>query len=198
MAELLRRVVLKAYIDHHIFRIFFFSTSIFATLQDEVFNKAKDTKSINSLFIQERKISVLPLPLVSTGKFKFHYQEGILWETLKPVQSKIIISKKGIQAEDNFVRTEIEGSSQLGKVLLSLFSGDLASLESYFFIGIKGDVNKWNLFLEPKNSLMSSQIASISIEGRESVESIYLVETNGDSSSLKFISSRINFISKDP
>jgi outer membrane lipoprotein-sorting protein len=175
-----------------------FSTSIFSTLKDTIFNQAKDTKSINSLFIQERRISVLPLPLVSTGKFKFHYQEGMLWETLKPVQSRIIISEKGIQEENNFVRTEIGGSSQLGKVLLSLFSGDLASLESYFFIVTKGDVNKWNLFLEPKNSLVSSQITSISIEGRESVESIYLVEANGDSSRLKFNHSRINFISKGP
>ena len=89
-----------------------FSTSIFSTLKDTIFNQAKDTKSINSLFIQERRISVLPLPLVSTGKFKFHYQEGILWETLKPVQSRIIISEKGIQEENNFVRTEIGGSSQ--------------------------------------------------------------------------------------
>ena len=175
-----------------------FSTSIFSTLKDTIFNQAKDTKSINSSFIQERRISVLPLPLVSTGKFKFQYQEGILWETLKPIQSTIIISENGIQEENNFERTEIGGSSQIGKVLLGLFSGDLASLESYFFIVTKGDVNKWNLFLEPKNSLVSSQIASISIEGRESVESIYLVEANGDSSRLKFNHSRINFISKGP
>jgi len=175
-----------------------FSTSIFSTLKDTIFNQAKDTKSINSSFIQERRISVLPLPLVSTGKFKFQYQEGILWETLKPIQSTIIISENGIQEENNFERTEIGGSSQIGKVLLGLFSGDLASLESYFFIVTKGDVNKWNLFLEPKNSLVSSQITSISIEGRESVDSIYLVEANGDSSSLKFNHSRINFIRKDP
>ena len=178
--------------------VVFFSTSAFATLQETIFNKAKDTESINSLFIQERKISVLPLPLISTGKFQFHYQEGLLLETLEPVQSRIIISKKGIQTEDNFVKTEMKGSSQLGKILLSLFSGDLASLEAYFFIIIKGDVNKWNLLLKPKNSLVSAQIASISIEGKESVESIYLVETNGDSSSLKFISSRVNLISEDP
>ena len=175
-----------------------FSTSTFATLQDLIFNKAKDTESINSLFIQERKISVLPLPLISTGKFQFHYQEGLLWETLEPVQSRIIISKKGIQAEDKFAKTEIKGSSQLGKILLSLFSGDLASLETYFFIIIKGDVNKWNLLLKPKNSLVSAQIASISIEGKESIESIYLVETDGDSSSLKFTSSKVNLISEDP
>ena len=175
-----------------------FSTSTLATLQDTIFNKAKDTESINSLFIQERKISVLPLPLISTGKFQFHYQEGLLWETLEPVQSRIIISKKGIQVEDNFAKTKIKGSSQLGKILLSLFSGDLASLETYFFIIIKGNVNKWNLLLKPKNSLVSAQIASISIEGKESIESIYLVETDGDSSSLKFISSRVNLISEDP
>ena len=69
---------------------------------------------------------------------------------------------------------------------------------TYFFIVIKGYVNKWNLLLKPKNSLVSARIASISIEGKESVESIYFVETNGDSSSLKFISSRVNLLSEDP
>ena len=175
-----------------------FSTPTFATLQDIIFNKAKDIESINSLFIQERKISVLPLPLITTGKFQFHYQEGLLLETLDPVQSRIIISEKGIKVEENLAETEIKGSSQLGKILLSLFLGDLASLEEYFFIVTKGDVNKWNIFLKPKNSLVSAQIASISVAGKESVESIHLVETNGDSSNLKFNSSRVRFISKDP
>jgi len=175
-----------------------FSTQTIAALKDIIFNKAKNVESINSLFIQERKLSVLPLPLITAGEFQFHYQDGLLLETLDPVQSRILISEKGILVEENFTKTKIKGSSQLGKILLSLFLGDLASLEEYFFIVTKGNVDKWNLFLKPKNSLISAQIISISIEGKESIESIHLVETNGDSSNLIFNSSRIKFIAKDP
>ena len=70
-----------------------FSTQTIAALKDIIFNKAKNVESINSLFIQERKLSVLPLPLITAGEFQFHYQDGLLLETLDPVQSMILISE---------------------------------------------------------------------------------------------------------
>jgi|TARA_B100000315_G_C14592021_1_gene596413 hypothetical protein len=175
-----------------------FPTYTFATLQDKIFSKAKDTKSITSLFIQKRQISVLPLPLISKGKFNYHYEEGIVWEIQEPMQSKIIISKEGVQTEDNFAIAETKGSSKLSEILLSLFSGNLETLETYFYVDVKGDTNQWHLLLEPKNNLVAAQIASISIKGKESVESLYILESNGDSSSLVFTSSRINLLEENP
>ena len=83
----------------------------------------------------------------------------------------------------------------MSEILLSLFSGDSVTLETYFSIRVKGDTNQWNLLLEPKNNLVAAQIVSISIEGRESVESLHIIESNGDYSNLEFSSSRINRLS---
>ena len=172
-----------------------FPTSAATELQDKIFSKAKETKSMTSVFIQKRQLSILPLPLISKGIFNYHHETGIVWETQEPIQSRIIISKEGIQTEDKFASTKTEGSSQLSEILLSLFSGDSVTLETYFSIHAKGDANQWNLLLKPKNNLMAAQVASISIKGRESVESLYIVESNGDYSNLEFSSSRINRLS---
>jgi len=173
-----------------------FPTFAASELQDKIFSKAKETKSMTSVFIQKRQLSVLPLPLVSKGTFRYHHETGIVWETQEPIQSRIIITKRGIQTEDKYSGTKTEGSSQLSEILLSFFSGDSVALERYFSIRVKGNAKQWNLLLEPINNLVAAQIALISIEGRESVESLYIVESSGDYSNLEFSSSRVDRLSK--
>jgi len=165
-------------------------------LQDRIFTKAKETKSMTSVFIQKRQLSVLPLPLVSNGLFSYHHETGIVWDTLEPIQSRIIISKRGIQTQDQYSAVKTEGLSQFSEILLSLFSGDSVTLKRYFSIRVKGDTQQWNLVLEPINNLVAAQIALISIKGSESVESLYILESGGDYSNIEFSSSTASLFNK--
>ncbi len=159
-------------------------------------SKAKNIESLSGLFVQQRKITVLPLPLVSEGKFSYHHQTGMIWNTLNPVQTTIIISSQGIQMEDDESVRKTVGSVQLAKALLGLFSGSLESLSEQFYIEASGNISEWQLHLRPKNDLLADEITFIDIRGKETTESVTIAEANGDSSNLTFTTQRLKFLEK--
>jgi len=160
----------------------------------ELSNKAKNIEHLNGVFTQQRKITVLPLPLVSSGEFSFQHQTGMVWNTLEPIQSKIHITTQGIQTKNNESTTQTAGSAQLAKMLLGIFSGDLTSLSEQFDIQVDGNMTQWHLHLTPKNELAATQISSIDIRGRETTESVAIADANGDHTDLTFTTEQLVFI----
>jgi len=158
--------------------------------------KAKNIESFSGTFVQHRKIVVLPLPLDSEGKFSYHHQTGMVWTTLHPIQSTVIISSQGIQTEDTESVRRTVGSPQVAKALLGLFSGKLESLSEQFSIESSGSISDWRLQLRPKNDLLAAEITSIDIRGRETAESVSIADANGDSSNLTFKTHNIKFFEK--
>jgi outer membrane lipoprotein-sorting protein len=158
--------------------------------------KARNIESFSGTFVQYRKIVVLPLPLNSEGKFSYHHQTGMVWTTLHPVQSTVIISDQGIQTEDAESVRRTVGSPQVAKALLGVFSGRLESLSEQFNIVASGSISDWRLQLKPKNDLLAAEITSIDIRGKETTESVSIADANGDSSNLTFKTHSIKFFEK--
>lgn len=163
-------------------------------LLSELSNKAKNIERLSGVFTQQRKITVLPLPLISTGEFSYHHQTGMVWNTLEPIQSKILITHLGIQTENDELTTQTAGSVQLAKMLLGQFSGDLTSLSEQFDIQVNGDVTQWHLHLTPKNEIVATQISTIDIRGRKTTEAVAIADANGDHTDLIFTTQQLVFI----
>lgn len=160
-------------------------------LLEALSNKAKNIERLSGVFTQQRKITVLPLPLISTGEFSYHHQSGMVWNTLEPIQSEIHITPQGIQTENDEFTTQTAGSAQLAKMLLGIFSGDLTSLSEQFDIQINGDITQWHLHLTPKNEMVAAQISSIDIRGKETTESVAIADANGDHTDLTFTTQQL-------
>jgi hypothetical protein len=120
----------------------------------------------------------------------------MVWTTLHPIQSTVIISSQGIQTEDTESVRRTVGSPQVAKALLGLFSGKLESLSEQFSIESSGSISDWRLQLRPKNDLLAAEITSINIRGRETTESVSIADANGDSSNLTFKTHNIKFFEK--
>ena len=163
-------------------------------LLSELSNKAKNIEHLSGVFTQQRKITVLPLPLISTGEFSYHHQTGMVWNTLEPIQSKIHITHLGIQTENSELTTQTAGLAQIANMLLGIFSGDLTSLSEQFDIEVTGDMTQWHLYLTPKNELVASQISSIDIRGKETTEAVAIADANGDHTDLIFTTQQLVFI----
>ena len=178
--------------------LIFFCLPVLAdnSLLGSLSSKAKNIESFSGTFIQHRKIVVLPLALDSEGKFSYHHQTGMVWTTLHPVQSTVIISSQGIQTENTESVRMTVGSPQVAKALLGLFSGRLESLSEQFHIDASGSISDWRLQLKPKNDLLAAEITSIDIRGKETTESVSIADANGDSSNLTFKTNSIKFFEK--
>lgn len=163
-------------------------------LLGELSNKAKNIEHLNGVFTQHRKITVLPLPLISTGEFSYHHQTGMIWDTLEPIQSKIHITHHGIQTENNELTAQNTGLAQLASMLLGIFSGDLVSLSEQFDFQVNGNMTEWHLHLAPKNEMVAAQISSVDIRGRKTTESVAIADANGDHTDLIFTTRELVFI----
>lgn len=159
------------------------------TLLSELASRAEKVESLSGSFVQQRFVSVLPLPLLSEGFFKYHQAEGVEWQTVTPLESKIIITGSGLQLEDGSSFTV--GSGGFSKALLAIFSGRFDLLREHFTILSKGDISLWELELTPRSELVAGKIASILISGKETTEKVVITETNGDVSSISLMAETI-------
>ena len=163
-------------------------------LLEELSNNAKKIERLSGVFTQHRKITVLPLPLISAGEFSYHHHTGLVWNTLEPIQSEIHITTQGIQTDNNELTSQTSGSVQLAKMLLGIFSGDLTLLSEQFDIQVNGDMTQWHLHLTPKNEMVASQINAIDIRGKDTTESVVIADANGDHTDLTFTTQHLVFI----
>jgi hypothetical protein len=147
-------------------------------------------------FTQSKRIKRLGRDLVSKGEFLFSTELGVYWNILSPYPSTIVMtaqrlvqkSPEGetsvIDAKDNLVFKRIAGTMQ------AVFSGDLAALESEFAVYFQGDRGSWRLGLVPKEKTVREVVASLVVEGGDSIKAMRLAEGSGDVVSYAFVTTK--------
>ncbi len=133
-------------------------------------------------FRQEKHLKFLSRPLISEGEFTFQQQHGVIWKTVSPVESVLLIG-------DNRLLTS-QGEQALpasfGRVFPAMLGGDLAALSADFSTRAELQSDSWRLTLLPKDALLGKAIAGISLTGDSELRSVEIRETNGNSSMIGF------------
>ena len=143
--------------------------------------------SIQGRFQQTRTISVLPVPLVSTGQFYFQRGSGIRWEVWEPIHSTLQITPDGIQwADDPQADAGNAASGIIGKIFLGMIGGELDTIAEFFVIEARGDLDQWELTLSPISASLAAYIDQIIISGTALTERAQVMEKNGDRTQIIF------------
>jgi hypothetical protein len=137
-------------------------------------------------FTQERHISVLSMPLRSSGEFNFDKTNGLIWQTLSPINNTVKINRdQGVLAGSTAKGfTAVPSSQILAEIFLGVFSGDLASLEQLFAIEPLAVNSGWRIKLTPTVAAMKEYIEVIYLNGEQEINAINLHERNGDRSDI--------------
>lgn len=157
-------------------------------LLDELSLKAKATQFIEGSFVQRRIITVLPMPLNSSGLFSYDREQGIHWQTLQPIESCLRITSSEVLVNGDSFNNP--GSAQFARILLSIFSGQYEILLEQFSLDASGDEKRWQLILTPRNDLVATRLIQILISGTDTVELVEIQEINGDKRTISFIVKR--------
>ncbi|WLH36116.1 outer membrane lipoprotein carrier protein LolA [Pseudomonas sp. FP2196] len=143
---------------------------------------------IHGQFIQEKHLRALPQPLISKGSFVLAKNHGLLWLLKTPLQQDYRISAKGIARRDGngwqLLPNKSAGAEQ-NRLFLAVLQGDSSGLQRDFELALSGDAQKWKLTLTPRSMLLKQVFNQINIDGGELVQSIELLETQGDSTVLR-------------
>ncbi|MBK5532596.1 outer membrane lipoprotein carrier protein LolA [Pseudomonas sp. TH08] len=150
---------------------------------------------IHGQFIQEKHLRALPQPLISKGSFVLAKNHGLLWLLKTPLQQDYRISAKGIARRDDngwqLLPNKSAGAEQ-NRLFLAVLQGDSSGLQRDFELALSGDAQQWKLTLTPRSLLLKQVFKQINIDGGALVQTIELLETQGDSTVLRMQDSNAN------
>ncbi|MCL2804575.1 MAG: outer membrane lipoprotein carrier protein LolA [Treponema sp.] len=137
-------------------------------------------------FVQEKYLNRLDRSLISSGNYIIAAEQGMVWETLKPFPSTMIMGKDFIMQSRPDGRKSVlsaqgnESFTQMADILSSVFSGRGQGLLENFEVYFSGSVSNWNMGLLPRSSVFASFAAKITMSGDSAIRSIRIFEQNGD------------------
>ncbi|WP_282412639.1 outer membrane lipoprotein carrier protein LolA [Pseudomonas sp. PS01299] len=143
---------------------------------------------IHGQFTQEKHLRALPQPLISKGNFVLAKNHGLLWLLKTPLQQDYRITANGIARRDGnawqLLPNKSAGAEQ-NRLFLAVLQGDSSGLQRDFELALSGDAQQWKLTLTPRSVLLKQVFNQINIDGGELVQTIELLETQGDSTVLR-------------
>ena len=141
---------------------------------------------ITGNFVQEKYLSRLGRSLRSTGNFIITAKQGMVWETLRPFPSTMVLGNDFILQSRPDGRASVlsaqgnETFTQMAAVLSSVFSGQSKRLLENFEVYFSGSVSNWNIGLLPRDSIIASFVTKITMNGDLTIRSIRIFEPNND------------------
>ena len=137
-------------------------------------------------FTQEKYLNRFNRSLLSSGNFIISAEQGMVWETLQPFPSTMILGKDFILQSRPDGRKSVlsaqgnETFTQMADVISSVFNGQSQVLLANFEVFFLGSVSDWNMGLLPRDSIFASFVIKIAMSGDSAIRSIRIFEQNGD------------------
>ena len=133
-------------------------------------------------FQQEKRLKVLRKPLISTGTFTYHQSKGVIWKTLTPVASLLLVNDTRLLTSQG----EQAVPSAFGKVFNAMLGGDLSQLSDGFSMSGSDQETSWQIELKPKDELLKKVINSIVLSGDNELRLLEIQESGGNTTIIKF------------
>ena len=145
-------------------------------------------------FTQQKRLTGFRNPLRSSGAFLLAKEHGIVWRTLVPFPSTMVVTSDRILSRlaDGSTRIELDAQEQpaLGAVnalLFALFAGDVEVLSERFeTAAAMPDSSHWTLGLVPKPGAFGAVFLRIDVEGDAFVRHVRIEERGGDVTEISF------------
>jgi hypothetical protein len=133
-------------------------------------------------FQQEKQLKILSRPLTSSGLFTYDQNKGVIWKTLAPVPSLLLVNESQLisgQGEKNV-------PVAFGKVFKALLGGNLHELTEGFLMTGENKNNTWQLQLTPTDEFLQKIISTITLSGDSELRTLELQEVTGNFTRINF------------
>lgn len=155
----------------------------------QTLNQTQQEETIRYNFTQEKIITLLSRPLISTGFILHDKTHGMYMEYRDPVWTAYLITDNDIfeklQENGSYRKLNLARRVGLSKILESVVTADIQYLRDYFSLVFSRQSHEWTLKLKPRSSSSSSTLNIIILKGDSYLRSLELVEHNGDRTFLR-------------
>jgi outer membrane lipoprotein-sorting protein len=148
----------------------------------QITNRLAKAEITQGDFQQEKQLKILRKPLRSTGTFTYHQSKGVIWKTLTPIASLLLVN------DTRLLTTQGKQAvpAAFGKVFKAMLGGDLNQLTDGFSITGSDQKPAWQLELKPKDELLQKIISSIMLSGDNELRLLEIQEAGGNLTRIKF------------
>ena len=145
-------------------------------------------------FEQEKHLKGFRNPLRSKGRILVVRDRGVVWTTLAPFPSELVLTDDRIVSRNGEGRSQVELDAReqpairaVNAMLFALLRGDVRALEGAFELQptLLGD-GQWRLALTPKPGILAKAFRQVTLEGASHVDKAVIEEASGDRTTLVF------------
>jgi outer membrane lipoprotein-sorting protein len=133
-------------------------------------------------FHQQKHLKVLHKPLISTGTFTYHQDKGVIWKTLTPVASLLLVNESKLLTGQG----EQAVPAAFGKVFKAMLGGDISTLTEGFNITGTDQKTSWQLELIPKDDMLKKIISTMVLSGDTELRNLEIREAGGNITRITF------------
>ena len=145
-------------------------------------------------FTQEKQVSGFKNPLRSQGQFVVARQHGVIWTTLKPFPSEVVVTADRIlsRQRDGSTRVELDARQQpamrsVNAIMFALMSGDAQALSAQFTVKVDAlPDNGWRMHLTPRSPMLAKVFSALELSGDRYVREVQITEANQDVTRIHF------------
>lgn len=162
--------------------LFSFNHSHAGDVTSQITSRLVKTEITQGDFQQEKHLKILRKPLISRGTFTYHQTKGVIWKTLTPVPSLLLVDDIRLLTAQG----ELAVPAAFSKVFKAMLGGDLKQLADGFSISGTDQKTSWQLELKPKDELLKKIINSIVLSGDNELRLLEIKEGGGNITRIKF------------
>jgi len=148
----------------------------------EIAERLAKTPIAQGDFHQQKHLKVLHKPLISTGTFTYHQDKGVIWKTLTPVISLLLVNESKLLTGQG----EQAVPAAFGKVFKAMLGGDISTLTEGFNITGIDQKTSWQLELIPKDDMLKKIISTMVLSGDTELRNLEIREAGGNVTLITF------------
>ncbi|MBN2480134.1 MAG: outer membrane lipoprotein carrier protein LolA [Bacteroidales bacterium] len=157
-------------------------------------------QTIESDFIQEKKLSVLADKIISKGSFSFRKQNNIRWEYTEPYRYLIILSggRVFISEESGQNQYDLESNRmfrEMNRFISGCIQGDILKDDAGYHIEYLENEKEYFVKLVPSSRVLREMLNEVQIafdKADLTVTRITMVEPGGDYTKISFVNKKLN------
>jgi outer membrane lipoprotein-sorting protein len=161
---------------------------------DAVRQRVVHAEVLRGGFEQEKRVAGFNNPLRSQGRFLLARNKGVVWTTLKPFPSEMVVTRERILSIDGAGQRTVQADAsqqpalrQINAMMFALVDGDVSALASRFDLAAQAlPHDAWLLTLTPKEAAVTKLFSRIELRGDRYVRTVAMTEAGGDQTTLKF------------
>lgn len=164
-----------------------------AGLLREVRERLPSDPVLRGAFEQRKTVKGFRNPIVSSGEFVVARGRGVVWRTLAPFASTLVVTRDAViarQADGSIARRLSAGEEPavraVSETLFGVLAADLSALVQRFEVSGDSGREGWRLALLPREPALARWIQRVELEGDRFLQAVRLQEASGDQTAIRF------------